>query len=73
MLIDIFRGSGTFGQKITMLLLIVLTTLISLTVHEVSHAGERAQPGPNNKGDEAATAAVETALTLASLTQPAST
>lgn len=37
MLIDIFRGSGTFGQKITMLFLIVLTTLISLTVHEVSH------------------------------------
>jgi 6,7-dimethyl-8-ribityllumazine synthase len=44
-----------------------------LAVHEVSHAVERAQPGPNNKGDEAATAAVETALTLASLTQPAST
>src|SRR5690606_38279463 len=38
-----------------------------LAVHEVSHAVERAQPAPNNKGDEAATAAVETALTLASL------
>jgi len=44
-----------------------------LAVHEASHAVERAQPGPNNKGDEAATAAVETALTLASLTEPAST
>lgn len=44
-----------------------------LAVHDVSHAVERSQPGPNNKGDEAATAAVEMALTLASLTQPAST
>lgn len=37
MLIDIFTGSGPIGQKITIALLVMLTTLISLTVHEVSH------------------------------------
>lgn len=37
MLFDIFHGSGTFGQKLTTALLILVTTLISLTVHEVSH------------------------------------
>lgn len=38
-----------------------------LAVHDVAHALERAQPGPANKGAEAATAAVESALTLAAL------
>jgi 6,7-dimethyl-8-ribityllumazine synthase len=38
-----------------------------LAVHDVAHAVERAQPGPSNKGEEAATAAVETALALAAL------
>lgn len=38
-----------------------------LAVHDVDDAVERAQPGPGNKGYEAATAAVEIALTLRSL------
>ncbi|HLU30119.1 MAG TPA: 6,7-dimethyl-8-ribityllumazine synthase [Acidimicrobiia bacterium] len=38
-----------------------------LAVHDVAHAVDRAQPGPGNKGYEAATAAVEAALTLRSL------
>jgi 6,7-dimethyl-8-ribityllumazine synthase len=38
-----------------------------LAVHDIGDAVERAQPGPANKGYEAATAAVETALALRSL------
>lgn len=38
-----------------------------LAVHDVALAVERAQPGPGNKGYEAADAAVSTALALASL------
>ncbi|MFP3915250.1 MAG: 6,7-dimethyl-8-ribityllumazine synthase [Actinomycetota bacterium] len=38
-----------------------------LAVHDVSDAVERSRVGRNNKGDEAATAAVETALALAAL------
>lgn len=37
MLFDILRGSGSVAEKITTLLLVVITTLISLTVHEVCH------------------------------------
>lgn len=36
-----------------------------LAVHDISHAVDRSQPGPSNKGDEAAAAAVEAALALA--------
>ncbi len=38
-----------------------------LTVRELEHAHVRAQPGPDNKGREAAAAAVEAALDLESL------
>lgn len=38
-----------------------------LAVHDIQHAVDRSQPGPSNKGFEAATAAVETALALAAL------
>lgn len=38
-----------------------------LAVHDVSHAVDRSQPGPSNKGEEAATAAVETALAVSAL------
>lgn len=38
-----------------------------LAVHDIEHAVERSQMGASNKGREAATAAVETALTLAAL------
>ena len=37
MLLTIFRGSGSFAEKITITLLVVITSLISLTVHEVCH------------------------------------
>lgn len=40
-----------------------------LAVHDIQHAVDRSQPGPSNKGFEAATAAVETALALTSLRQ----
>lgn len=36
-----------------------------LAVHDIADAVDRAQPGAANKGDEAATAAVEAALALA--------
>ena len=38
-----------------------------LAVHDIADAVERAQPGPSNKGEEAASAAVDTALALAAL------
>ncbi|MDH3606477.1 MAG: 6,7-dimethyl-8-ribityllumazine synthase [Acidimicrobiia bacterium] len=38
-----------------------------LTVRDVDHATERSLPGPNNKGTEAAEAAVRTARLLAAL------
>ena len=44
-----------------------------LAVHDVADAVERAQSGPSNKGNEAATAAVEMALLLAGLEEPART
>lgn len=44
-----------------------------LAVHDIEHAVERSRPGPSNKGQEAATAAVETALTLAALGSSTST
>lgn len=44
-----------------------------LAVHDVAHAVERAQPGPSNKGEEAAAAAVDTALALAQLEGPSPT
>lgn len=44
-----------------------------LAVHDVEHAVERSRPGPSNKGQEAASAAVETALALAALARPIST
>lgn len=37
MLLDIFRGEGTFGEKLATALLLVIIALISLTVHEVAH------------------------------------
>lgn len=40
-----------------------------LAVHDLQHAVDRSQPGPSNKGFEAATAAVEMALALTSLRQ----
>lgn len=40
-----------------------------LAVHDIEHAIDRSRPGPSNKGHEAATAAVETALALVSLRQ----
>lgn len=54
------------------LTLVALETRIPVTngvlaVHDVTDAVERAQPGPGNKGHEAATAAVEIVLTLRSL------
>lgn len=41
-----------------------------LAVHDIGLAVDRSQPGPSNKGYEAATAAVEMILTLRSLTTP---
>jgi len=38
-----------------------------LAVHDIQHAVDRSQPGPSNKGYEVATAAVSTAVALASL------
>lgn len=38
-----------------------------LAVHDIQHAVERSRPGASNKGQEAAGAAVETALALAAL------
>ena len=38
-----------------------------VAVHDIQDAVDRSQPGPSNKGFEAATAAVETALALTSL------
>lgn len=43
-----------------------------LAVHDISLAVDRSQPGPSNKGEEAATAAVETALGLAELSSGSS-
>jgi 6,7-dimethyl-8-ribityllumazine synthase len=40
-----------------------------LAVHDIQHAVDRSQPGPSNKGFEAATAGVEAALALTSLRQ----
>ncbi|HEX2154914.1 MAG TPA: 6,7-dimethyl-8-ribityllumazine synthase [Acidimicrobiia bacterium] len=44
-----------------------------LAVHDISLALDRAQSGPSNKGDEAANAAVETALAIAGLKERTST
>lgn len=44
-----------------------------LAVHDISHAVERARPGPSNKGAEAATAAVEAALVLEAISDSPST
>lgn len=44
-----------------------------LAVHDISHAVDRARSGPSNKGHEAATAAVETALAFLALTELSST
>jgi 6,7-dimethyl-8-ribityllumazine synthase len=41
-----------------------------LAVHDIAHAVERAQPGPSNKGVEAAGAAIETALLLLAAREP---
>jgi len=37
MLYNIFRSSGSIGEKITIAVLVIITSLISLTVHEVCH------------------------------------
>ena len=42
-----------------------------LAVHDIALAVDRSQPGPSNKGYEAATVAVEMALTLQSLASEA--
>lgn len=44
-----------------------------LAVHDVAQAVARSRPGPSNKGEEAADAAVETALALAALQRSAPT